>query len=490
MGLIKRESFYSSIASYTGVVIGYINVVLLFPYYFKPEQFGLTRVLLALAYILAQFANLGAFNVILKFFPFYKSNRNQHSSFLIISFLVPLLGFIAVSAIVYVFRDFILTAYQKDSELINDHFFLVFPLTFFILYMRLLESVSNTYFKTIFPIVIREVIIRLLTLIAIILYHIDILTFNEFLIVFIGIYGAAVVFLIIYLIRIGALKIKIVWEGFPESSYREMANYGFYALLGGAAVTVVANIDVVMVSFMVNLKDTAIYSVAFLIATVIQLPQRSISQIAIPVLSEAWKNNDLKKIEEIYRKSSINLILIGNLLFALVWINVDSLFTYLPEIYSGGKIVVLFILVSKLFDMYTGVNGEIIRLSRYYRFDLVSMVVLVLLVIGTNYIFIPIYGIAGAAFATALSVMIYNLVKLLFIWVKYKMQPFSLDSLKAFAAFGFSIGFGIMIPEIESHLADIFMRSLISAGLYLIIVVYFNLSPDLMHLLVKLKIKK
>ena len=69
MGIVIRQSFWNTIYTYSGLVIGYVNTVLLFPVMLDPEQFGLTRVLISFTLILAQFAQLGIGNTIVRFFP-------------------------------------------------------------------------------------------------------------------------------------------------------------------------------------------------------------------------------------------------------------------------------------------------------------------------------------------------------------------------------------------------------------------------------------
>ena len=109
---------------------------------------------------------------------------------------------------------------------------------------------------------------------------------------------------------------------------------------------------------------------------------------------------------------------------------------YLPHKFY----VVLFISLAQLFNMLTGVNGKIIINSKYYKFDLYFNFFLLLITLLTNFIFIPtsspltgigISGINGAAFATSLSVLLFNIVKLIFIYIKLGIHPFSVHTFQA-----------------------------------------------------------
>jgi hypothetical protein len=116
-----------------------------------------------------------------------------------------------------------------------------------------------------------------------------------------------------------------------------------------------------------------------------------------------------------------------------VWVNIDDLFKIIPrgDIYIGGKTVLYFFLFSRMIDLVTGVNNEIILYSKYYRYSLILIILLGGLTVVTNLIFIPIYGILGAAIATTMSLVIYLLLELVIVWIKFRTQPFSLNTVKA-----------------------------------------------------------
>src|SRR5690606_4806803 len=113
---------------------------------------------------------------------------------------------------------------------------------------------------------------------------------------------------------------------------------------------------------MLGLASYGIYTVVFYIAAVIELPRRAITQIISPIIAKAFTNDDLREIGDIYRKTAINQLLIGMLLFLGIICNLDNIFHFVPnrEIFEAGKNVVLIIGLGKLADMAAGANGEII----------------------------------------------------------------------------------------------------------------------------------
>ena len=73
MGIVKRNSITITILSYLGIVVGYVNKILLFPNFLSEEQVGLANILVSMAVMYAQFSAMGINSTIVKFFPFFRT---------------------------------------------------------------------------------------------------------------------------------------------------------------------------------------------------------------------------------------------------------------------------------------------------------------------------------------------------------------------------------------------------------------------------------
>ena len=220
--------------------------------------------------------------------------------------------------------------------------------------------------------------------------------------------------------------------------------YGIANFFSGLGFKLSNMIDVLMIGSMVGvvgvgenqgLKAIAIYSLAVFMSSVIEIPSRAISNIAFPLVGKAWANNNVEEVKNLYKKTAINQLVVGGLIFIGIWINIDQIITILIEIsqesfdYSSIKYVVFFLGLAKLFHIASGINGGIIMTSKYYLFGTYITISLIFITLFTNWIFIPIYGIVGAALATAISLLLFNLVSFLFLLVKFKMQPYYYENI-------------------------------------------------------------
>ena len=258
-----------------------------------------------------------------------------------------------------------------------------------------------------------------------------------------------------------------------------MFNYSSYAFLGSFSNIIVLNVDVLMVTSLLGLSQTGIYTTAFYIGMVIEIPRRAISQISIPFISENIKNNNYQEIQKNYKEISLHQILIGTLFFILIVTNLNNIFNLIPnsEEFIKGKDVVYVIGLSKLIIMSFSYNSELISLSKHYRFTVITIIILAFISIILNLILIPKYGMIGAAYASLISISFYNIIKFIFIKVKMKISPFSINSFKIIIVglIVFIIA-NYLIPSLSNPLLDILMKSLTTTSIYIVILYKLNVS--------------
>ena len=275
-----------------------------------------------------------------------------------------------------------------------------------------------------------------------------------------------------------------------------MAVFGLFVILGASSGMVSGTIDSLMIGALIDngLTKVAYYSIALYIGVMIMIPYNSIIRIATPIISEAWKNNSSRKIDSIYKQTSTNLMLIGSLLFLGIWLNVDNIFRILPPEYGEAKYVLLFICLSTLYDVSTSVNSTIIQFSDFFKLMLYFNFLLIALLIGTNFLLIPLYGIEGAAIATLISVFIVNTIRLLIIKVKMGILPFTVKTIYIPLVGALIYGIVYLIPPFESYIVDILVRSVIITAMYIPAVYVLKVSKEFNDLIDKsltiLKLRK
>jgi len=230
---------------------------------------------------------------------------------------------------------------------------------------------------------------------------------------------------------------------------------------------------------MLGLSEAGIYSIAFFFGVIISIPSRALIKISSTVVSEAWKQNDLDTVKTVYYKSCINQMIISSLLFVGIWANIDNIFEILPANYIAGKYVIFWVCIGSFIDMSTGINNSIIATSKYYKTQSYFMMIFVLIIIITNYLFIPLFNITGAGIANALSLLVFNLMRWIFLWIKFKYQPFNFKYLLVIVFAVATYYLATLIPKVVSLYVDILIRSALITIVFGLLIYFSGVSEDI-----------
>ena len=485
MGIVINQSIKNSLSFYFGMFLGAISTVFVYPNVFndQPDHWGLIQLIVAYSFIISTFSNFGVPKTFIRFFPIIENK----SKFYFFSFLLITIGYLLFLILALFFEDWFFK-FISASPLLIDKFYLIYFMVLIISVYELFVSISRSNLNSILPTFLNEAFLKSYSLIVLILHGLKILNFDQFLFFYVG--GYLMKLIIIFISQFNTKSINLIFS-LRGIKITELIQFGLFVIVGGASAMLVSRLDMVMIGKFMGLKHVAFYSVAFYVGNAIRVPGRAVVAISAPIVSKAWKNNDLKLIKDIYYKSSINQLIIGGIFFVCVWLSVDDIFSLLPEKFSGGRLVVFFIGLSQLFNVAMGVNGAIILNSKYYRFDLYANLFLLAVTFLSNYLFIPdssplkelgIVGINGAAFATALSIFLFNFIKFVFIYVKVKLHPFDIKTL-------YSILLLLFVYYVVDSLSldfnpylNILLNSSISLIIFVPILLYTKLSLELLSI--------
>lgn len=482
MGIVIRQSTRSVFITYIGIGIGVINTLWLLPYVLTEEQLGLYRAIISAAVLFSTFASLGSANIPNRFFFYFKDLKSKHNGILFFILLLGCIGFLVFTLLFLQFRFLFVSAFIKNAPLILNYYFPLIFFAFILLFINIFESYNIIQQNPVIPIFLREVLTRAFLSISLLLYLFFKFNYYSFILTLIGTYGIILLFLIIYTNTKNYLFIKPDLRIFKSSLLKEMFVFAGFASMANISAIIIANIDSLMLSAYTGFRNTGIYSIAFFIAAFIAVPKKALSQVLIPMVSEANRNNDQSRLNVLYKKSSLTQLIIGGLLFLLIWVNIENVFKLIPHgsVYSQGKWVVFIIGLGYMFDMTTGINQEIIGTSKYYKIDLLFYPFLSLIAIGANMFLIPRYGMTGAAIATAFTIFLLNTIRFFILFLAFKIQPFTFKTVKVLSIFILVIVINYFIPEIRNHfLYDIILRSFVLAAVFIFLVLFLKTSEDI-----------
>lgn len=470
MSKILKNTVVTSIVNYIGVIIGFISILFIQTKVLTEDEIGIVRLILDKALFVFPFFLLGINYVSSRFYFHFEKDKNNYNSFISLLLGTPLITF--------VFGFFIFYYFKEKIDISN--FYLISVVLFFTMYIQIFESYLNTKQKIIFPSFLKNILFRLLYIVLLILYYYTFINFIQLTYLYVSIYFVHFIILLFYFKNHLTFKYKYNSNIVKHPIFKDIVIFSSFMILGAGSGVFIARLDTIMIEGITNNPGfVGVYTVAIAMASIIEIPKRPIIRLALPMISKKLNENKLNDVLNIYKKSSINLLIVGSILFTLIWLNIDLIFFLIPngDVYAKGKYVVFFIALAKLFDLAVGVNNEIIQSSKFYKWNMFLMPFLAVISISLNYYFISNYSYLGAAIATAISIYIYNVLRSILVYVKLNLNPFSSNYLKV-------IPF-IFLPFILNYFIstnNLFFNAIINTLLVLVVLIFpvykLKLSKD------------
>ena len=335
----------------------------------------------------------------------------------LISFVKKINVFITISVVV-VFSFivmFFLSNLQTDFSLTLIYAIVALPL-----YSQLLINKSQCIgLKEVEKSLIPENVIRplILTLLLVVgfLYHTELTVKN-------AIIFNLIAFTFAYLGSLFFTKsIKQKTNQTVKYENKKWFNLGLTFLLLTATITINSKADILMLGFFGHTDQVGVYNIAVKLATFIALPLIVVNRIISPFISEYFetKKNELA----IVIKKIIRIIfLIGSVLIVGYIFLGEHVLSFFGSAFEAGYWVLILLSAGQLFNLFVGPVGNVLTMSKYEKLALNSMIVSTIINLALNLILIPIYEMNGAAIATFVSLIYWNIAQFYIVKKKLKLN--------------------------------------------------------------------
>ena len=493
MATIRKQSIYSSIYIYAGFVFGAVNVLYFFPRFFTPEQFGLTRILMDIALIFSTLCTAGMIPIAIKFSPFYRHHLPKEKSDLFaLTFLIAIVTCIAFYFLLPALYPVIIRKFGFRSPLLVDYVEWIYPMVVGLVVFSLLEAYAWLISKNVTSNFLREFLYRLLVTVLIVLWSWKVIKSFD---LFIGIYALLYVLLILMLgwivYRSNEFSITLTRSKLTQKYAPMMLKFGGAYFLSALLNILARTNDTLIIASQSSggLKDAAIFTIATYLITLMDVPQRSMASSATSQIAKAWRDKDMQKLERLYKKTALTLLIIAAGIMGCILINAPLITIYLGETYAALPLLMLILGVGKLIELGTGLNAQILQLSKHWRIDLFTNMFFVGISIFLNYFLTKKFGIIGTAHGSVAAIFLFNFIRFVYIKRLYNLQPFSINNLLALLI---AIGLGFLchfISVSENIWISHAIKTIVFVVGFSFSVIRLNLSVDITDLYQQVKKK-
>lgn len=488
MGKISRHGLSSSLFMYMGLALGFISTSFLFPRVLGKEIYGFCQFLIHFCTTISVISLAGLTGVNIRFFPKVKDYRFKHHGYLSFITWRSFLGLTISLVLLFGLHSQIIHWFD-DQDYLESYYYLIVPLIVFYQLFINYSSYAGALMRPRMSVFFEQVVTKSVVILLISAVYFKWIDVDLFLKLFGFHFAPMAIALIVFLIVIKEFRLTRKWSFKEKINKKEMNSYGRFMIIAQIGNKLITRIDVFMITYFLDYAAVGVYSLFFFIASVIRIPHRGMNPIAAPVISDLWHKNDRNEIQKLFQKFSLTNLIPAVLIFSLILINIRPFVQLVGEEYAIGINLVYYLGFAELLNVLFGYNSLIIVHSRKYKYDLVFRFITASVNIILNYIAINTlqWGIEGAAIATAITTILFNLLMQSFIYSAFKFYPFQLRSILIFI-----VAMPLILPFFWidfSGLApfwQIAIQSVLFTIPFALLIYLLKLSPDLNKMINKM----
>lgn len=441
-----KQAFLFTVINYLGVLIGIVSTLFIYPQ--DKDLLGIIRFIDGFAQILYPIMVLGASTALLNFQPqlndFFQRKLFSFSMISIVGMIV--LCAFGVTALYY-------SGSIKNTQYFIYAFFIAICLAYIDLFKRQATNLQRLAFPTFFEKILPKIALPAVFIMVLYFAKTEVQGLQFYTLSFVLILVAVATYLFRHFKPVYTLKFDDLFQQIPKKQYYQYSLYAFCASLGSFLAF---RIDSIMIPEFMSNEANGDYNIGVNLANALMIPATGVFALYSPMISQALKTKELNQLKIKYAEVAKNLFFIGILMYGCVLLGMKDLFELLS---TGDKLAptlpIIYLLgANVLFNIATGFNTEIIAYSKYYRFNLIAILLLAVSNIGLNYFVLTqtSLGIVGVAYTSLFSMVVFNCVKLWFIYRKLHMLPFNANYLKTFGSSMVLLGLSFLLPlDIFNH---------------------------------------
>lgn len=487
--VVKRQGSKSFIVNILSVCLGVFNNLIIYPLYLS--FYGTFQMVWSFINLMVPFSMLGLAAVVNKFFIEYK-DRGKDLLFFALKWL---LISISIFSLFYFFVLPSLVVFLKPIfpfiEIVIENKVPLFITLLLYCLIILFAAISNINKRIVVPVLLNKIVnVKMLIPASIVLA--SIWGYDETKLIWLFTYCFAIIAFIflIYILK-NKWTFNVSEENHEKTPLKEKLTFGAFGSFNQIGMLLAFSIDVILVFFLLGDTSAGFYAIFLFLANVVRLPIDSISGLFLPIVNTFFKNKEFGKISDYYKRMSKIFMFLTIGIFLTIYPAINDILTIMgKDNLINAKYIFSFIAIGIIINGSTSINSEIIIQSEYYKWNLFFICILGIVNIFLSYylivyVFPNSYASAGAAMGTAISLAIFNLLKMGFVYFKFKMIPFSKSSLIILGIAGFCFSVLYFVSFTFNPIINLFLYALLVAIIYFLPIFLLKLVKDVNDIFTK-----
>lgn len=218
------------------------------------------------------------------------------------------------------------------------------------------------------------------------------------------------------------------FKGRTDNLLKEMIKMALPLLIVSSAFVITSNADIIMLGFLSSTEEVGKFTVAARLAFILSFFLYVANSAISPKIASLYAENKIKELRVLVQKMTGLLTIIAIVCFSILFFFGKKILSFWGDEFIDSYDVLITLSIGQFFNISTGCVGLLLILCGYEKDQgKISLVTLILNLV-LNYFFIINFAAFGAALATAITVILMNIVKVVI--VKKRLNILTIPSFK------------------------------------------------------------
>lgn len=422
---LLKGSVLSFLSKIIGIIIGYV-IILVIANYYGSEGIGVFTISMTIIQIASVITLLGLDTAILRF---TSENYHKKEGYDIVSKIYyKMLVLLVPSAILMTISMYmcspifsnLLFHNQEATIYYNLAILGILPMSLLLLHREILRGLKKIWIYS----VLSNITIPFFTLIVITVFILNNILVNKTIVI-------SQIFSLLISSIISILFFKFFFKNSQKNhtttnhiSYFSILSISVPMMLSSSLSMIMNWLDIIMLGALSSTEEVGIYSVALKISLLASISLVAINSIAAPKFAELWNKQDISGLKEVVQKTSKMFFWSSTPIIMIIILFPEYILNIFGEEFVEGKATLIILVIGQFVNTISGSVNYLLNMTGNEKFVRNNIIIAFLINIVLNYILIPTYGIFGAALATSISTIYWNLAGV--ILVKIKLNIFTM----------------------------------------------------------------
>jgi len=236
---------------------------------------------------------------------------------------------------------------------------------------------------------------------------------------------------IIFLNKLTNIKISQIFSGVID---KELLRFSYPLMFVTILGTLMHWMDILMLGYFTDTSTVGLYHPAARTAGLLRTVLLAFMGIFAPMMSDYHRQGEVGEMGKLYKLIVRWIVSLSLPLAIIIIIYSKKIMMLFGVQYLSASNVLMVLTTAAFIQTLFGGGGQTLTMTGFTKVNLFNSIIVVLINITLNLLWIPQYGIIGAAYATLISMALLGLLRIVEVNHLIKITPFSLKLLKPIIA--------------------------------------------------------